>query len=690
MKKIRAYALMLFTALAVFGCSDDYDDTALRNDVNDLKSRVEKLEAWCSTVNSQITALQGVVSALEERDYVTEVSPIMEGAKEVGYTINFGKSSPITIYHGKDGEKGDDGTTPIIGARQDTDGHYYWTVQVSDGEVKWMTDTAGNKIRTTGDKGDSPVLSADTFEGKLYWKLDGEWLLNNNQKVPATGDQGDKGDKGDQGDAIFAKDGINVNKDNVVFTLKDNSTITLPLLKSVISFDSYDAFIVKNGEVQTIDLILPSTLTKSEYAALEAEIRGEGGTGIDIVTRASTTPWTVELIEPVFNESTGVISTQPKVTIMAPEEVVNGESALLKVIFVDTEGNEYNTTRVITYEEPGPYDWFHHPAETGKYQISNVTELKEFANLVNGEDYENSKMNETHNFENETVKIADAVTELDLADAGFKTIGGGSSANAFKGTFDGNNKPIKNFTGTYMGFFGYLTSARILNVWIASGAIKLEETTGNMIRVGAIAGYANNCSFIACKNEAKVSGKDRAGGIVGVVLNGSTLIACENSGAIQGTTGHVGGIAGTADRSSIIACINHGDIKATDSGTSYAGGIVGQSLTSASCIYACVSEGTVGVNSGGTGSAGGIVGSNLDGNVLNCHFNSSSDGLKGVGDNAISGESEAYAQINETSVLDDLNAGIATWNANNSTMLCNYEFKAATDTDAKLPTLSAE
>ena len=79
MKNFKHYALLLFVSVAVFSCSKDYDDTELRSDVNDLKSRVEKLETWCNTANSQINALQGLVTALEAKDYVTGVSPISEG-----------------------------------------------------------------------------------------------------------------------------------------------------------------------------------------------------------------------------------------------------------------------------------------------------------------------------------------------------------------------------------------------------------------------------------------------------------------------------------------------------------------------------------------------------------------------------------------------------------------------------------
>lgn len=74
-KQINACSALLLMAVTVFGCGGDYDDTALKNDLNDLKSRVEKLESWCSTANTQISALQGLVEAMEQNDCITGITP---------------------------------------------------------------------------------------------------------------------------------------------------------------------------------------------------------------------------------------------------------------------------------------------------------------------------------------------------------------------------------------------------------------------------------------------------------------------------------------------------------------------------------------------------------------------------------------------------------------------------------------
>ena len=155
----------LFTLLAVFGLvvSSCYDDTELRSQLADHEERIYALEQLCDRMNTNIEALQTIVTALQDGDYITSVTPIHEGGVEIGYVIELSKSGSITVFHGKDGadgapgqdgqdgqdgadgKDGVDGVAPIIGVKQDTDGLYYWTL---NGE--WLLDANGNMVRASG------------------------------------------------------------------------------------------------------------------------------------------------------------------------------------------------------------------------------------------------------------------------------------------------------------------------------------------------------------------------------------------------------------------------------------------------------------------------------------------------------------------------------------------------------------
>ncbi len=355
MKSIRFCVLLLVAAVVMWSCGDDYDDTALRNDVNDLKSRVEKLEAWCTTVNGQISSLQGLVSALEANDYVTGVSPVTVDGK-TGYTITFTKSEAITIFDGVDGKNGADGTTPVIGVDKFTDGLYYWTVKNGDATATWVKDASGNKIRTTGDIGKTPKLSvaADT-DGKVYWQVDGQFLKDAAGKnVPATGDkgaQGEQGAQGAQGDAVFKKDGVKVNADGTVtFTLagENGATFTLPCVDPIGIFDSFATITTAEAK----DIALALNIKDAEYAAIKAEVTNSKGLGVAIATRAAKAPWTVAIKQvPTFNTD-GSIKDQAIVTVTPPamdDPAADTDIALLKVTIVGKDGKEHAETRVLKY-----------------------------------------------------------------------------------------------------------------------------------------------------------------------------------------------------------------------------------------------------------------------------------------------------------------------------------------------------
>ena len=290
MKKLLS---LVFCGLLLFGCSDKYDDSALRNDLNDLENRVTKLEELCKQMNTNISSLQKIVEALQDNLSISKVEQISDG-----YIIHFSDGSTATIKNGKNSED-----APIIGVKKDTDGIYYWTL---DGE--WLTDEKGNKVKAQGTDGKDGVDGEDGNDGvdgedgvdgtngkdgkdgiTPQLKIEnGRWMLSmDNGKTwtdigQATGADGKDGEDGEDGtdgeDGVDGKDGTNgifksvtEDNDNVYFTLEDDSVITIPKSdnsKFAIAFDTTDIAILNGGESKTISYTITDATENTVVKAI--------------------------------------------------------------------------------------------------------------------------------------------------------------------------------------------------------------------------------------------------------------------------------------------------------------------------------------------------------------------------------------------------------------------------------------
>ena len=175
MKSYIPFKLLILSTVAIFSLlvSSCYDDSGLLNRLDDHEARLQALEKQCAEMNTNIVSLQQIVTALQNKDYVTGITSIVENGKEIGYTITFAQSGAVTIYHGKDGKDGAngkdgkdgvdgkdgaDGSTPVVGLRQDTDGIWYWTLNGA-----WLLDDQGAKVKALGVDGKD---GADGKDGK--------------------------------------------------------------------------------------------------------------------------------------------------------------------------------------------------------------------------------------------------------------------------------------------------------------------------------------------------------------------------------------------------------------------------------------------------------------------------------------------------------------------------------------------
>ena len=245
-KRWMLYGLIGICLLGGSSCSEKYDDTWIKEAIEDLQDRVTALEEWCRTANSNISSLQSLATALEKCDYITGVTPVTENGVEIGYTITFKNAPAIIIYHGQDGEKGDSASVPMIGVSKGDDGKYYWTQTVGGAEPEFILDEAGNKIAASGM---APRLSVDS-EGYWLIDVDGQGFKRlkdvDGNDVKAVGEKGDTGDPGETGpqgpagNSIFSKVDYS-DPTYVIFYLNDGTEIQLPCYNLTDTQAEYDA-----------------------------------------------------------------------------------------------------------------------------------------------------------------------------------------------------------------------------------------------------------------------------------------------------------------------------------------------------------------------------------------------------------------------------------------------------------------
>ena len=93
---IKRLILFLLSLAIVASC---YDDSAIWDKLQEHEERIDRLEKLCNELNSNISALEGIVEALQANDYVTGIYPLTEEGVDLGYKITFSKSGNINIYH---------------------------------------------------------------------------------------------------------------------------------------------------------------------------------------------------------------------------------------------------------------------------------------------------------------------------------------------------------------------------------------------------------------------------------------------------------------------------------------------------------------------------------------------------------------------------------------------------------------
>ena len=350
MKTRKTLTLLLLATLTLAACK--YDDSELWEQVNQnteelaaQAARIAALEAWQAETNTNIQALQTLLSTT---DYITAVTPVVQDGVEVGYTISFLHTPAITIYHGTKGDKGDTGDTPQIGAAQAEDGNWYWTL---NGEP--LTDADGNPIQANGTQGeqgepgsdgdDAPLPQLATgaklneqqittdSQGKaivkdaIYLSVDGgkTWTRVSGKK----GEQGNTGATGPKGDSFFESVDT-TNADYVTFTLANNGgSFSVPRYTGISLTLEGNATNLVYGEPVTITC---QTNDNSLYTAKNLFVIAvpDGWTAVikdlTIIVTAPNTDSTGEILVMLDNKKGN--TTIGRIPVKATQSIVDGTS----------------------------------------------------------------------------------------------------------------------------------------------------------------------------------------------------------------------------------------------------------------------------------------------------------------------------------------------------------------------------
>ena len=302
------------------------------------------------------------------------------------------------------------------------------------------------------------------------------------------------------------------------------------------------------------------------------------------------------------------------------------------------------------------------------YIIRTAGELKWFATHVNGSSNKSVNAKLANDITLNT-KLLDADGEPNTGTHDTWTpIGSNSSANCYKGTFDGDGNTISGLycdesSKLYVGLFACVgAGGTVKNVNIADSYVFGKENVGLLCGANGGTTY-NGGTIVNCTVSGTVKGSYRIGGVCGRNILG-TVQNCTSNAAVTGTGDYTGGICGENQGGTITDCSNTGTV----SGNQVVGGICGYNYPKSDTktnaqIISCTNTGTV---TGTSESVGGICGKN--GGTLQESYNTGTVTGKGYYTGGVCG-------INNSGEIDgcyNTNTGTVTGTKGSTGGVCGY------------------
>lgn len=228
MKKV---FLFLSSLLFLAGCS--YDDSELQQRIDDLDEKLAALAERVDNLNSELTSLQELIDG---KRFISDVTVEEDGSYTLTLVTSTGAVSTIRITNGEDGH------SPKIGIKQDSDGKYYWTL---DGE--YILDDNNGKLPVAGEDGTTPQFKIE--QGYWYVSYDKGASWQECGKAAA-----------DAEPALFKSVTTSEDGKLVYITLQDGTVLTFELyVQFGIAFETTTGALQVGGSVS-----VPFTLTGAD------------------------------------------------------------------------------------------------------------------------------------------------------------------------------------------------------------------------------------------------------------------------------------------------------------------------------------------------------------------------------------------------------------------------------------------
>ncbi|MFI3259611.1 MAG: leucine-rich repeat domain-containing protein [Rikenellaceae bacterium] len=218
-----------------------------------------------------------------------------------------------------------------------------------------------------------------TDDGYTIYFTNSDPITITNGVDGADGKDGEDGEDGTGSSIDYVDNGA-----SITFILGDDS-YTFLKADSMVAFDTYDGVALSSSN-NTVKILLPSTLTESEYMAISATVIANNGTTGAMMTTRSDGSWNVEITKPTF-AADGTYNDDAAVTITP---LIFSESmaleGLLTVTLTSSEGVNYSAAITFSFtsnfECLSIYSATSYPLNTNTWVIEDVTATTEdFAGL---------------------------------------------------------------------------------------------------------------------------------------------------------------------------------------------------------------------------------------------------------------------------------------------------------------------